>query len=478
VARTSIHNVVPVLKAAGEWRDRCFVGDGSVLSDRSLWTTGNLAELRKYFVESPIEGTSENFFEKLEQQLTPASPETRQLAAEMMWVMFLFPSNVTHKKKREGVTRIWAWSGNQLNDETPNLLGPLSEGVGSGGIGFNNYRWRELALFIEVAERFKAQPSGERLKLLSDPWKFGNWLDAVPNAEKRQLRHMLLFLLFPDYFETISSGTHKNDLLKAFQDQIQPDTLEKNLSPSDSNWIKIDKRLLNVREVLQAGVDTPINFYIRPWRGRWRPEEDEGTKGDIAVEGTSPKKRAWIEKSLVRGRPDREEGAHALGKALWSPKASTDGADIYSNMREVRPGDVVFHLTDNEAIKGVSVVSGIREDDFVGVSGTPWGGVACYRVPLKEFVTLQPPLPRASFFAAPFQERLREGLKAHHKMFYSSTLELNQGAYLTEAPPFLISIFQEAYALLSKTPLPHIVNTESSTAPCPPPPPHPAPWGV
>lgn len=48
----------------------------------------------------------------------------------------------------------------------------------------------------------------------------------------------------------------------------------------------------------------------------------------------------WIEKTLVKGRKDRQIGEHSLGKAMWSPKygktkSGKQGADIYKNMRLV-----------------------------------------------------------------------------------------------------------------------------------------------
>ena len=67
-------------------------------------------------------------------------------------------------------------------------------------------------------------------------------------------------------------------------------------------------------------------------------------------------KRYWIEKTLVTGRPDRNEGERALGKALWSPQRSRDGADIYKNMRLVQRGDLVLHLINNKSISGISIV--------------------------------------------------------------------------------------------------------------------------
>ena len=38
----------------------------------------------------------------------------------------------------------------------------------------------------------------------------------------------------------------------------------------------------------------------------------------------------WIEKTLVQGRPDRAEGPHAFGRALWSPLRAQNDADILS----------------------------------------------------------------------------------------------------------------------------------------------------
>src|SRR6266540_289915 len=68
-----------------------------------------------------------------------------------------------------------------------------------------------------------------------------------------------------------------------------------------------------------------------------------------------PHSTVWIEKSLVKGRPDRAAGDHALGRALWSPLRAQNGADIYRNMRLVQPNDTILHLTDNSAFTGISI---------------------------------------------------------------------------------------------------------------------------
>ena len=119
----------------------------------------------------------------------------------------------------------------------------------------------------------------------------------------------------------------------------------------------LDRSIFQIRSELIKEFQTEnLDFYLPPLRARWLTEEEEaeaetGAKTAKIVEeevvGSAP--RYWIEKTIVKGRPDRQEGPHKVGLALWSPHKSADGRDIYSSMREVAPGDVVFHLTDNSA---------------------------------------------------------------------------------------------------------------------------------
>lgn len=167
--------------------------------------------------------------------------------------------------------------------------------------------------------------------------------------------------------------------------------------------------------------------------------------------------RFWIEKTLVSGRPDRLDGEHALGKALWSPQKSKDDRDIYSAMTKVHEGDVVFHLTDNKAITDVSVVAGPVDDSFTGVEGTEWANQPGYRIALQDHVRLEPPLPREQFLATePFCSQLKELVEGGAKgVFFNRRLELNQGAYLTEATPTLLAILNDAYQKYSGKDLPY-----------------------
>ena len=106
------------LEAAEHWLQNGLLQDGSVLSEKSLWTLEHLQSLDQYFVNQLDDGEG-NFFEKLSSQLAQTAPEVKQLAAELLWVMFLCPSNTGAAKKREGIKTIWEWSGEPFPQNSP-----------------------------------------------------------------------------------------------------------------------------------------------------------------------------------------------------------------------------------------------------------------------------------------------------------------------------------------------------------------------
>jgi hypothetical protein len=167
--------------------------------------------------------------------------------------------------------------------------------------------------------------------------------------------------------------------------------------------------------------------------------------------------RFWVEKTIVEGRPTRIKGLNALGKALWSPQKSKDGRDIYRLMREVRPGDVIFHLVDNEEIRGVSVAEASADDGFKGLSETEWADMPAYRVPLMHYTELKPPINRTEFLeSADYREKMLTLLEKYDGLFFNARRGFNQGAYLTEAPRELVEIWNDIYRTKSGTDLPFV----------------------
>jgi hypothetical protein len=112
-----------------------------------------------------------------------------------------------------------------------------------------------------------------------------------------------------------------------------------------------------------------------------------------------PGRRFWIEKTIVKDRADRETGEHSLGKALWSPQTSKNGSDIYPQMREVKSGDIIFHLINNEKFSGYSTAHA-AVTDFLGVDGTDWANRKAYRIQLEDYTELTPEIERSELLGA------------------------------------------------------------------------------
>lgn len=177
-----------ILAAAAEWRDSCLRRDGSVLSDRQLWTSANLDELNRFFVQNLDMGTG-TFFSKLEAQLAPTSPTAKQLAAEMLWILYLFPNNIGRETKVAQIRMVWQWSGDPFPASAP-ILAKMHEGIGSGGTGYNNFRWAEL-VFLAFLERVSALEQRnlalEMLrKLLTDQIKISERTNLVQAQKFRE----------------------------------------------------------------------------------------------------------------------------------------------------------------------------------------------------------------------------------------------------------------------------------------------------
>ncbi len=83
------------------------------------------------------------------------------------------------------------------------------------GVAFNIQRWREYRFFVTAMIDWFSLPSEDRESLLADPWRFGRWLDSREHVHDRELRHIFLFLLFPDSFEPTLSARHKDRIAEA-----------------------------------------------------------------------------------------------------------------------------------------------------------------------------------------------------------------------------------------------------------------------
>ena len=155
----------------------------------------------------------------------------------------------------------------------------------------------------------------------------------------------------------------------------------------------------------------------------------------------------WVEKTIVKGRPDKEAGVYSLGKALWSPQEDKRRAKIYENMRLLKTGDVILHLVDNENFIGFSLVDKEVDSSFTCPPNTEWddgtGKRPGYLVTLKDYRLLKLPINKSEVFLEKYRSQLLEYSAKGEDVFYTKNLELRQGAYLTRIPIGLLQMLGE-----------------------------------
>lgn len=271
-----------ILEAAEIWKTKAFLKSGSIFSAQKLWTIEGLKELEQHFVNNP-DASDGRFWPKLESQLAPTSPQVKQLAAEMNWLLLLCPSNISIENKQINIANVWAWSGSPLPDSASLLLDSTTlKGVGSAGPGFNNHRWLELAYCIKVCLAFKNLQKTEQENLISDGWQFAEWLQSTQKSSSRQFRHMLLFLLFPDNFERIFSSGDRKAVALAFSSLSQKQVNK--LTP-----FELDKKLFSIRTELETQSPTAeLDFYEAPLNVRWGAMEFKPATEEFLLDSEAP----------------------------------------------------------------------------------------------------------------------------------------------------------------------------------------------
>lgn len=331
-------DISPTLAAAEQWIRECLVEDHSVFVENFLWTASHVDEVYRAFVEHPDYG-GEDFMTKLKGQMKGASPPAKQLMAEMLWALLLFPSNIRTATKRKQVREIWAMSGQDVGDSHPLLRDAVLDGIGSGGPAFNTYRPEELAFLISLVRDLKRKNELERRQILIDYDKFLAWIDSVPRRGSRQFRHMLRYFAFPDRVERISTNNDRCQILRAFGSGPEREV---------KGWgdRQLDEKLLELRTRLQKDQPSAVlDFYETPLGEQWSrgrtirtvggqvtvtvpSDHDEAEESEPAThEAKTPETRQslQIQSKLAR------IGA-VMGFKVWVPRADR------GRVRELLPG--------------------------------------------------------------------------------------------------------------------------------------------
>ncbi len=317
----SKRDVSSILAAARLWIQKCLIEDGSVFVAEKRWTPSLTDEVYCAFVEHPDTGT-DDFITKLKGQMANTSNPSRQLMAEMLWALLLFPSNIKASTKRHQIGEIWAMSGQRPPGSHAFMQDDILMGVGSGGTGFNTFRPIELEFLISVIRNLKLLTEVERRRILADYDSFSEWIITVPSRGKRQFRHMLRFFAFPDRVERISTDSDRRMILEEFSIGSAREIAGWNDRDMDEKFIELRKRLQVVYP--QAVLD----FYETPLRELWSRDRKVKTgQGEVVVSVPNDEEEGE-EKEVAR--PDARQSIQiqsklarigaVMGFKIWIPR--------------------------------------------------------------------------------------------------------------------------------------------------------------
>jgi 5-methylcytosine-specific restriction protein B len=368
-----------IQEVVDRWRERCLLEDGSLLfDDEQVWTPENLALLYHNVIEAPLED-ERSFLEKYREQLR-GSRELVLLGAEAMAVYYLFVwiGAVTAQTKRDRVNEVLSWAGEQLDGDSA-VWRAFAEGIGHPGQYFLVRMELQIGFIVDFARRLKEHPEERRRAILADPWQLRDFLDAGAEEETTPgMRHVLLHLLQPDYFERIASGAHKQSIASTYAGFVEDGEAD------------LDERLLTIRERLEELLKRPreqVDFYEPPLEGTWG--------ADRTGDGTDPLDALELQKQLVIFGPpgtSKTYEARQLAKQIirraamraWGPVAYFERQEELERIVDAQVRRLQLHpaYSYEEFIRGLRLRDGktVYEDgyllrlvDEIGKEATPEG---------------------------------------------------------------------------------------------------------
>lgn len=327
-------NTAPPIDAAQDWLDRCVVQRKSIFTNDAIWTLENIRSLDENFTNSLDEGDG-NFIEKLEACLSETEGPVKKLVAEMTWFMVLCLSNAGVITKRKSIGKIWAWSGEELDMDSPYLSDQTLLGIGSGGPSYNVNRWRELVYFIQLVIRM-FECEGDVKTIFSDAWGCAEWVDETDGFGHRQFRYMLLFLLFPDQYERIFSRSERKKIIRGFLGKT-PKEIRK------MTELDIDKAIHEIRSEQQQELENDkLDFYISPLKDGWVDPKVKVTVDDkvIEQEGETEKNQIPLStsplNSILYGPPGTGKTYETINSvlAILDPTFLEENSESRERLRE------------------------------------------------------------------------------------------------------------------------------------------------
>jgi hypothetical protein len=277
-----------------EFIAKCLLDDKSLLwPDKVVWTSENVTAVKEHLVDHPQLDNNLSFDEKLQLQMSGSSTEQWMLLCDAHYIYYLTSTTIRYSTKIEKIRQV-ATSGKIItppdNDE---IWTPLRQGCSATSQKYH-LRYAQLWLILLFAKSVK--DSADPHVIVEQPEQMKEVLDSllnqIPARQDRayDMRHVMLYMAFPDYYERLISTRDKDNIIEVFKKQI-PEPLSADR----------DEALWEIRQYLGAKydpTDRPYDYY-RDLQNVWKtvgiaPESIE-TSPIVTTKETEVQSREVVE---------------------------------------------------------------------------------------------------------------------------------------------------------------------------------------
>lgn len=316
-----------------QWKNECLINDESLLwPGERIWTLNNFQDFKRCFIDNPDE-TADSFEAKFKKQLAGESSDVTKLACELLFIYFIFPSDTNGKTKFALIKRVASWK--DLDLPLTSKLNTLLErkGIGKPGTAFHTRRPFELAYFSKIGLEIKRLSHSERNNLIDNHKEFRAFIDELRQPSNYAMRNIILHLLYPEYYERISSNGNKQQIYNEFKKIMKGSSF-----PDD-----IDDAIYAIRRYFeQKSPNSTIDFYNEPLVSMWK----DGNPENIVLENEG-KYSAIENEKLTKGSQNIMTSDMSKNMIFFGPPGTGKTYGVIDHALEIIDKEKYSNLINN-----------------------------------------------------------------------------------------------------------------------------------
>ncbi|WP_054521516.1 McrB family protein [Thermanaerothrix daxensis] len=329
------------------FKERCLIGDTSLLwPERRIWTLENLRRWKKLVNDRPI-STSQTFSEKIEDQLAQAPTALWAITADLLFVYYLPSTSITFSTR---INRI-RWAAEKAGLSLPAEDDPIWEAHRQLGFCRTAYKYHIRITQLNLLALFaiKVKELSDPNSCLNDPKCVSGLLDEILESIENKgdraydMRHAILYLMFPENYERIISTTDKRKIVEHYKRYVTEPTAD-----LDDQLLQIRQQLVKIRP---QGPDLDFYDHLRDEWGRGIKESPDDKVVEKAIQ------------LLLRFKNLILAGPPGTGKTYWAKQIAERLVAEQNSVSQVVVGKTatyIYWVTFHQSYAYEDFVEGLR----------------------------------------------------------------------------------------------------------------------